>query len=89
MPSHILFTKTHYRQINRRACLDCGRLSYFACFFQEWYGWDITCMRCGRRWSDGEWMSLPFCRTAREDSRNAARRRWKRGLTGPTPLEEL
>jgi len=77
---HISFTKTHMREIIWGVCPDCGQRTAFACFFQEWYGWDKTCMRCGRRWSDGEWMPLPFCRTAREDSKQSARRRWKRGV---------
>lgn len=80
MTVHISYTKTHDRRIEWDVCLDCKQRSPFACFFQEWYGVDSTCMRCGRHWCDGEWMALPFCRGAREDSRKAARRRWKRGV---------
>jgi hypothetical protein len=29
-------------------------------FFTPWYGWDSTCIRCGRQWQDGEWSELPF-----------------------------
>jgi len=80
MGNHISWVKTHDRKIMREKCPDCGRNSFFACFYQEWYGWDLTCMNCGRSFSDGEWCSLPFCRTARKDSKQLARRRWKRGV---------
>jgi hypothetical protein len=58
-------------------CLDCGKRSPFARVFYDWYGSHDTCMRCGRQWSSGEWISLPFCRTARADSKQQARRSWK------------
>lgn len=79
MTIHINYTKTHAKGIDRRKCPDCGKLSYFVWFHQEWYGVDTTCMRCGRSWSDGEWMPFEFYRHARRDSKRAARRRWKRG----------
>ena len=78
--THIKFTKTHDRRIIREKCLDCGRNSFFACFHEEWYGWDVTCLRCGRRWCDGEWMPFDFARGVREHSIRSAKRRWKRGL---------
>ncbi len=28
--------------------------------FQEWYGWDSTCLCCGDRWQDGEMCERPF-----------------------------
>ncbi len=77
---HINFTKTHERKAYRRICLDCGKKSVFVAFFQEWYGWDTTCLRCGRSWADGEWMPLEFYRYARKDSISSARKRWKRGI---------
>jgi hypothetical protein len=30
-------------------------------FFTPWYGWDSTCLKCGRKWCDDYWMELPFC----------------------------
>jgi hypothetical protein len=86
---HISFIRTHARSIKWSNCPDCKRHSPFANFHQEWYGSDSTCMRCGRSWSDGEWMPLPFCRGAREQNKANARKRWKRGLDrsiiNPTP----
>lgn len=59
-------------------CPDCGRRTRFVSFHYEWYGTDSTCLRCGRRWSDGEWMPLPFARFARRDSIEAAKAEWRR-----------
>ena len=75
---HINYTKTDDRQIVRKHCPDCGKRSYFACFFQNWYGWSSTCMRCGRRFEDGEWMPLAFMPKSREVNKSEARKRWKR-----------
>jgi len=60
-------------------CPDCGRYTRFAHFHMTWQGWDSTCLRCGRRWGDGEWLPLDFSRYARRDSIDSAKRRWKSG----------
>jgi hypothetical protein len=77
---HINFVKTHSRFIRRQICPDCKKMSYFVGFYQEWYGVDETCMRCGREWSDKEWIPLEFSRFARKNNIVSARKRWKRGL---------
>jgi hypothetical protein len=77
---HINYTRTHDRKVTRKICPDCKQKSVFIHFFQEWYGWDSTCLNCGRRWCDGEWMPFAFYRNARKDSIESARMRWKRGL---------
>lgn len=77
---HINFTKTHRMELSRGTCLDCKKYTYFLQFFQEWYGWDSTCLRCGRNWQDGEWMPLGFSRTARQDNIDGAKRRFRRKL---------
>lgn len=66
------------RDILRRLCGDCGRRSYFTAVHTPWYGWDVTCLRCGRSWQDGEWTPLAFRRDARRLSIQDARRRWRR-----------
>ena len=75
---HIKWVKTDDKRLVRRYCLDCKVNSYAACFFEEWYGWDSTCLKCGREWCDGEWMALGFYRHARRDNIDGARRRWRR-----------
>lgn len=77
---HIKYVKTHDRVITRKICPDCGRYSYFLNFYEEWYGWDTTCLNCGRRWSDGWKMPLAFSKFARQKNIDAAKRRWRRGL---------
>lgn len=58
-------------------CPDCKKRTRMLSFFTPWYGWDSTCLRCGRHWSDGEWMDLDFVRGARAKSIAAAKRRWR------------
>lgn len=67
-------------------CLDCEKRTRFLSFFTPWYGWDSTCLRCGRRWSDGEWMRLAFEPQSRQKSIDAAKRRWRR--IKPTPARD-
>jgi len=64
--------------IRRGICPDCGKETRFISFYYEWYGSDATCLRCGRRWCDGEWMPLPFTRFARRDNIEQAKAAWRR-----------
>lgn len=66
------------RSITAGHCSDCKRRTRFLAFFQDWYGWNHTCLRCGRVWDDGEWTALPFVRGARQKNIGAAKRRWRR-----------
>lgn len=58
-------------------CPDCKQRSRFLAFFTEWYGWDKTCLKCGRQWQDGHWSPLPSHRYARRDSIAAAKKVWR------------
>lgn len=78
------------------ACPDCGAKTLMLSFFQEWYGWHSTCIKCGRQWEDGEWLALPFMRGARAKSVAEAKTRWRRTrnqdfpkvhVRRPTPTE--
>lgn len=80
---HINLVRTNIKKIVRIKCHDCNKKSYFAAFHQEWYGWDLTCMRCGRQYSDGYMMPLLFYRYVRRDNKLAAHKRWKRKLDIP------
>lgn len=75
---HICWTRTTAKDVWSGNCVDCGKRTRFLSFFQPWYGWDSTCIRCGRRWSDGEWMPLPFVRQSRQKSIESAKDRWRR-----------
>jgi len=74
---HINWTEFTEKRISRQMCPDCGKISYFVNFYQDWYGWHSTCMRCGRQWSDGEWIPLNFSPTARKKNIENARRTWE------------
>lgn len=75
---HIHAPQATAKRVIAGHCPDCKKRTRFLSFFTPWYGDDATCLRCGRRWSDGEWMPLPFMRGAREDSRNRAKAYWRR-----------
>lgn len=60
-----------------QCCPDCKKRTRVLSFHVPWYGWDSTCLRCGRRWCDGEWMPLDFVRGSRRKSIDAAKRRWR------------
>ena len=74
---HINLARIDAKHISHRWCPDCCRNSYFINWFQEWYGWKATCMRCGRQFAEGEWMPLPFQRGIREDNKKYARQTWR------------
>lgn len=57
---------------------DCEKRTRMIQFFQEWYGWHSTCLRCGRQWDGGEWLALDFRRGVRADNIRIAKKRWRR-----------
>ena len=54
-------------------CLDCKKRTRMLSFFTPYHGWQSTCILCGRKWCDGEWMDLPFVRGSRQKSIDAAK----------------
>lgn len=79
---HIHWTRTHAARKIRRRCPTCEKRTTFYCFFQEWYGWMVTCIACGERWEDGERLPRPFAPGWRKDNIRSARRRWQRFQAG-------
>lgn len=67
-------------------CPDCKQRTRFLAFFYEWHGWNHTCIKCGRRWCDGEWIPLDFMRGARRDSIARAKNLWR--LLTPNTIVE-
>ena len=59
-------------------CPDCGARTRFLVFTYEWYGADATCIKCGRSWSGGEWMPLPFVRGSRQKEIARVKDRFRR-----------
>ncbi len=66
------------KKMHAENCPDCKNRTRMIEFFTPWYGWDTTCLRCGRNWKDGEWMSLPFMRGARQQNVARAKARWRK-----------
>lgn len=75
---HICRPRIAGRSIHAAKCPDCGRRSRFLCWHYEWYGSSQVCLRCGRRWEDGEWMPLDFVPGSRQKSIDNAKARWRR-----------
>lgn len=66
------------RKLARIDCPTCKRRTFAVGWFAEWYGWDLTCLRCGEQWAEGEMLPRPFLRGWRKKSIEAAKARWRR-----------
>lgn len=75
---HIHAPKATAKALRVCVCPDCKKRTRLIQFFTPWYGWESTCIRCGRQWSDGEWMSLPFARGIRAANIAIAKKYWRR-----------
>jgi len=75
---HIHNPQPSLKAINITVCLDCNKRTRMIQFFTEWYGWNSTCLKCGRRWCDGEWMPLEFARGVRKRNIELAKKNWRR-----------
>lgn len=58
-------------------CPDCKKRTRLIQFFTPWYGWESTCIKCGRMWFDGEWMPLQFYRGVRKRNIETAKEYWR------------
>lgn len=74
---HTFSPPTTDKAIASVTCPDCGKRTRFVGFFQDWFGWRFTCLRCGRSYEDGEWLALDFVRGSRRKSIDAAKARWR------------
>ena len=63
-------------------CPDCKQRTRFIGISYEWYGPDQWCLKCGRRWSDGEWMPLPFVRDSRRVNLEQGKRAYRHAAVG-------
>lgn len=55
-------------------CPTCKSRRKFFGWFQDWYGWHITCLKCGDQWQDGERLERPFMPKWRQKSIESAKR---------------
>lgn len=77
---NINFIRYSQRRLERCDCPTCKRRTFFVAFFQDWYGWDAICLKCGDRWQDGEMCERPFMRGWRKKSIESAKRTWRKYL---------
>ena len=83
---HICAPNAFERFVRTGICPDCKQWSRFIGLHYEWYGTDQTCLKCGRRWSDGEWMPLDFVRQSRQKSIAAAKHIFRNATIVPLEL---
>ena len=74
---HVCVARPAKTALTSTVCPDCGKHTRIIGILYEWYGWDSTCLRCGRHWSDGEWMDITFEPKARKKSVEAAKRAYR------------
>ena len=76
---HILWTTFSEVRAVRVHCPTCRPFRVAAvAAFQEWYGWMVTCLRCGESWQDGEMLMRPCEPGWRPKAIQAARTRYRR-----------
>jgi len=75
---HIYAPAPTARLVHAGTCHDCKRRTRFIGVSYEWHGASMTCLRCGRRWEDGEWIPLEFERGARQKSIERAKQSFRR-----------
>lgn len=66
---HICFSRKDEESVKVRKCPSCEREdAQFYGWFQEWYGWNMTCTECGEQFADGEWLERPWRPGWREEN---------------------
>lgn len=79
MTVHINAPPAVERKIVTTHCPTCKRSRRMLGWLYEWYGWTLTCLGCGDRWTEGEMHERPFRRGWRAQSKASAKARWRRG----------
>jgi hypothetical protein len=65
---HINVPRVEEIKIKRCDCPTCAKPRFMVCYFEEWYGWSHTCLKCGESWCSGEMRPRPFCRGWRKEA---------------------
>jgi hypothetical protein len=73
---HICYSRMDETKKWRRRCPSCTFRTTMFGWFQEWYGWHITCLHCGEQWQDGCQVERPFMSGWRKRNIAEARRLW-------------
>lgn len=75
---HINWTRHDILDLSRHFCPNCNKKTFFTAFHQDWYGWDLTCLKCGDQWQDGQMCERPFARGWRKQSIERAKRHYRK-----------
>ena len=75
---HIKFARPSIVKIAWYGCPNCERRRPFMAWFEEWYGWTQTCLKCGDRFADGEWLARPFRPRWRKEHIESAKKFYRR-----------
>ena len=60
MSLHISWSRVDAERRGVRFCPTCKRRRRMYGWYQDWYGWTVTCLGCGDRWCEGEMAERPF-----------------------------
>lgn len=77
MAIHICWTRVDEIKKWRRRCPSCTFYTTHLGWFQERYGWNVTCLNCGEAWQDGERCPRPFAPGWRQQNIASAKQIWK------------
>lgn len=80
---HVGFSRVDAEARMVKHCPTCKRRRRMYGWFQQWYGWIVTCCHCGEKWCDGEMLPRPFERGWRRESALRARVRWVKATREP------
>lgn len=75
---HIHAPQATQKSAHATTCPDCEKRTRMLCFFTPYYGWDSTCILCGREWQDSMWCPLDFVRGIRQKNIERAKARFRR-----------
>lgn len=73
---HICRPKISDVRRRKALCPTCGGIRVMIEWFEEWYGWNSTCIRCGEQWQDAEPVERPFAPRWRQKNIRAALDLW-------------
>lgn len=78
MTVHIYRPEVVTKQAVACTCPDCGQRTRMLTYTYEWFGPDMTCIKCGRSFNEDGWVPLPFVRGSRQKEIARARDRFRR-----------
>ena len=70
-------------------CPTCKRRRRFLAQFQDYYGWQSTCLSCGDQWQDSERLERPFYPRWRQKNIAKAKQQWKEYRATVTKGEDM